>query len=179
MSGRNGDAPRSVFLHSCLSVQYSTGLQRCSEQEPPAFRWEHWLQEPHHNALQRTPSTTTRYGEHPTRRPPMIMRYLIDASLKQVPAQGSAQSGDDDQEVMNQQRGPATQQERSTRRTIQYPITHPLWHHNTRSLERWGDTTRTPSLAARLRCLLTREASYITLLLYLMADQKNRSVTRQ
>ena len=64
----------------------------------------------------------TRYEEHTTGIPPTMMHYLADASLKQSPAQGCAQSGGDDQEVMNQQRGPATQfmeeQGRSTRHMI-------------------------------------------------------------
>src|SRR5581483_4984321 len=98
-----------------------------------------------------TPSTTTRYREHLTAIPPTIMRYLVNASLKQVPAQGRVQNGDEDQKRMNQQQGPATQQGRSTRHAIRHLITHPRRHHNTRSLERWGDYRQTNIVGRKIK----------------------------
>jgi hypothetical protein len=102
------------------------------------------------------------------------MYYLVNTSFKQSAAQGSAQSGDDDQERMNQQQGPATQQGRSTCSAIQLLITHPLRHHNTQSQRdgvippgqhRWPQDEDASSQEEHL---------YKTSKLYLMADGKNR-----
>jgi hypothetical protein len=92
---------------------------------------------------QENTSTKMHYGEHLQRqratentRREYLQRectILPDAFLKQSPVQGSSQSGADDQEVLKQQRGPATQQGRSTRYAIRHLITHSLRHHNAQS----------------------------------------------
>jgi hypothetical protein len=87
---------------------------------------------------QENTSTKMHYGEHTTGIPPTRVHYLADAFLKQSPVQESAQSGADDQEVLKQRRGPATQQGRSTRYAIRHLITHPLRHHNAQSLVEKG-----------------------------------------
>ena len=81
--------------------------------------------------------------------------------LEQSPAQGRAQTGGDDQEMLNQQRGPATQfmEEQGRSNSSRDPAvrSHTPRHHNTRSLERWGDTARPTVLAGRSRCLLKED----------------------
>jgi hypothetical protein len=113
-----------------------------------------------------------RYREHLTAMLSTTMRYLLNASFKQSAAQGSAQSGADNQERTNQQQGPATQQGRSTRCVIRHLITYPLWHHNTRShrdgvmpsgQHRWSQDASS-----------CEEHLYKTPQLYLMAERKNR-----